>query len=355
MILSVFLVGQPQTCSIATPCRFSNRLNSSFSCAAIIEVFGLNRALFVLITGEFVALLAFIFFLRSLLIKRRQQLIAAEVRPPDCGKLLHPPGHWLQEQLFELAQEENDQILTTLAWVVFAGLTGAASSIVPLNVLVAPSLFSQPAVLWMMISSSFGLLLTVLCGVRAYQGTQRFLELRRDMERKRLGLRGEQAVAEALHSPEVAGAGYFTFHDVPSEAGGNIDHIVVGPGGVFIIETKTRSQQRPLQGKKRNRLYFDGATVTFPTGNWNRTASAQVQRNAECVRSWLQRVAASVTVKPLLVFPGWEVHMTEPSEVKAMSSHSLPFYFKDLAPRFSEAELKAMRAVLDARTRNVSF
>ncbi len=50
----------------------------------------------------------------------------------------------------------------------------------------------------------------------------------------RLGYRGEHAVAEALAAlPE---RGYRIFHDFPEKTPGNIDHIVIGPGGVFAVD-----------------------------------------------------------------------------------------------------------------------
>ena len=318
-------------------------------------MFGSVLTFLVLAVGGAVGSLLFLCVIWSLLSKRRQRRAALEIEPPDCGKLLRPPGHWLQERLFELAEKQNDQVMSATMCAVFAGLVGTGSLTILLRTLSNPQFLHNSLMECQIVGAGFGLLLAALCSVRAWQGANEVLELRADAERKRLGLRGEQAVAEALHSPEVAGKGYFTFHDVPSDVGGNIDHVVIGPGGVFVVETKTRSQQRPAEGKKRNRLEFDGKTTTFPTGKWDANASAQVQRNAERVQSWLQRAVASATVEPLLVFPGWEVFLTRRSELKAMSSRSFRFHFKDLPPRFSDPELAAMRAVLDKRTRSISL
>ncbi|MEO7368630.1 MAG: nuclease-related domain-containing protein [Gemmatimonadaceae bacterium] len=52
------------------------------------------------------------------------------------------------------------------------------------------------------------------------------------------GERGELKVAEALE--ELRPAGYRAFHDIVRD-GFNIDHVLVGPAGVFAIETKFRS------------------------------------------------------------------------------------------------------------------
>ncbi len=50
------------------------------------------------------------------------------------------------------------------------------------------------------------------------------------------GARGEESVGGVLEG--LAAEGWLTIHDV-SLGRGNVDHIVVGPGGIFTIETKS--------------------------------------------------------------------------------------------------------------------
>ena len=56
-----------------------------------------------------------------------------------------------------------------------------------------------------------------------------------EMERISLGIKGERVVGQLLETLRVHG--YRVFHDIEEE-GYNIDHTVIGPGGVFVIETK---------------------------------------------------------------------------------------------------------------------
>lgn len=51
------------------------------------------------------------------------------------------------------------------------------------------------------------------------------------------GAEGEEVVGEILEG--LAGDGWNVIHDV-SFGRGNIDHIVIGPGGIFTVETKSR-------------------------------------------------------------------------------------------------------------------
>ena len=56
------------------------------------------------------------------------------------------------------------------------------------------------------------------------------------------GARSEEAVGETLAA--LTGEGYAVLHDIPQEFAGNIDHLVSGPSGVYMIETKHRRYQR---------------------------------------------------------------------------------------------------------------
>jgi hypothetical protein len=50
------------------------------------------------------------------------------------------------------------------------------------------------------------------------------------------GARGEERVGAILDG--LSGEGWLALHDLPFERG-NIDHVLVGPGGLFTIETKS--------------------------------------------------------------------------------------------------------------------
>jgi hypothetical protein len=117
----------------------------------------------------------------------------------------------------------------------------------------------------------------------------------------RFGARGEQAVAEKLTDQAVAAAGYVVFHDVPAEKGKkkwNVDHVVVGPGGVFVIETKARSRRKAKWDQEEHELIFDGKVLRFPWC-YDDKAVKQVEYNVNWVRTFLGAYAP----KDLLLHP----------------------------------------------------
>jgi hypothetical protein len=52
------------------------------------------------------------------------------------------------------------------------------------------------------------------------------------------GTRAEESVGQTL--TELRREGWFVFHDIEQPGEGNVDHLVSGPSGVFMIETKAR-------------------------------------------------------------------------------------------------------------------
>ena len=57
------------------------------------------------------------------------------------------------------------------------------------------------------------------------------------VERWGRGEQGEQAVGALLDS--LAGSGWRVLHDISFGRRGNIDHVLIGPGGIFTVETKS--------------------------------------------------------------------------------------------------------------------
>lgn len=70
------------------------------------------------------------------------------------------------------------------------------------------------------------------------------------MERGLKGRNGEAVVGEALEG--LRWEQYIVLHDVPFAGQGNIDHLVSGPNGVFLVETKFGSYL-PVHLKKARR------------------------------------------------------------------------------------------------------
>src|SRR5690554_3567774 len=117
----------------------------------------------------------------------------------------------------------------------------------------------------------------------------------------KLGRDGERVVAD--HLQELAANGWRVFHDIQGD-GFNIDHVVIGPGGIFTVETKTRS--KPLGKPARIIVDQNGISVA------GSAASRDAIEQALAQSSWLARQLRSSTgqvfpVRAAIVFPNWYV------------------------------------------------
>jgi hypothetical protein len=137
----------------------------------------------------------------------------------------------------------------------------------------------------------------VVGGFAAY----RMWRIQPQLKNYRLGIRGEREVGRMLE--DCRRFGYAIFHDIRGNSF-NVDHVLIGPGGVFAIETKTRSKP---SGRKAI-VDFDGQNVLVDGKAPDRDPITQTNANADFVRDLLKRMTArDVKVRPVVLFPGWWV------------------------------------------------
>src|ERR1039458_2179723 len=139
----------------------------------------------------------------------------------------------------------------------------------------------------------------------------RLFKLLRSRANYRLGFEGERFVGEELS--RLISLGFEIYHDVPFD-GFNIDHVLVGPRGVFVVETKTRRKPVNESGSKEFRVQFDGKILQWTWGA-DSYGIEQAKNNAKTLAGWLNSAAGeNVWVTPILTLPGWMVDRKVPSE-----------------------------------------
>ena len=151
----------------------------------------------------------------------------------------------------------------------------------------------------------------------------------------RLGRTGERAVGQYLEE-QLRPAGFQVLHDIPGE-GFNLDHVVVGPTGVFCIETKTRS--KPVKGI--HAVQYDGEKVTVNGFPPERDPIIQAKAEAH----WLHELLESSTgkkfpVQPIVAFPGWFVEkMPERAEVWVLNEKVVPTFIQNAKTVIAPADV----------------
>jgi hypothetical protein len=157
------------------------------------------------------------------------------------------------------------------------------------------------------------------------------------------GARGEREVGELLE--DLRNDGYVAVHGVPIHAiedgrpVGDIDHVLIGPAGVFAIETKRLSRNKSGRMPK---IAFDGSQVTIDGRLPDRNPVAQARRAAlEASRIVKNKTGRDVKVRALVVYPGCWVSSVPAGEVGVINPKQL-FGWVRLQPasmRREDAEL----------------
>jgi hypothetical protein len=154
------------------------------------------------------------------------------------------------------------------------------------------------------------------------------------------GERGEMKVAELLD--ELRSSGYQSFHDIPG-AGYNIDHVIVGPPGVFVIETKFRSGYGEIEFRNGEGLFVGGRKE-------ENDPLRQARGNAKAVSQLVKENAGlNVWVTPLVVVVGdWKIkNRGQRTDARVLTTDRLLKYFEDQQPQLTRSEITLIASHLE--------
>jgi len=146
---------------------------------------------------------------------------------------------------------------------------------------------------------------------------------------------GERAVGQYLE--RLRSHGYEVFHDVIGE-GFNLDHVLIGPAGVFTVETKCYS--KPASGPAE--ITFDGEQVAI--GGWHPTRNPVIQARAQA--GWLRALLTETTgrdfsILPVIVYPGWFIKQDgrPKSPLWVLNPKALPQFLKNREPALGKSDI----------------
>ena len=127
----------------------------------------------------------------------------------------------------------------------------------------------------------------------------RFVRMRPLVKALRQAHEGERAVGQFLE--RLRERGYTVFHDLIG-SGFNVDHVLIGPAGVFTIETKTWS--KPVRGNPT--ITFDGQELRCGANTPDRDPVIQALAQSSWMRELLREsTGKTFHVWPVVLFPGW--------------------------------------------------
>jgi hypothetical protein len=151
----------------------------------------------------------------------------------------------------------------------------------------------------------------------------------------REGAEGERRTARVLSALE--GEGWQSVHDLETSRGGNTDHLLAGPPGVFLLETKNLTGEIAVDGAMLVRSWPDEPGRLWPEYRLAR----RVRRDAAAVADEVARSAGDrVWVQPVVVVWGdFEAGFVEADGVVFVHGDRLVNWLRSLPARRVELEL----------------
>jgi hypothetical protein len=170
--------------------------------------------------------------------------------------------------------------------------------------------------------------------VRAFM--QHVLDVKTDERNWRVGADGEETIGAKLE--KLTKHGWHVLHAVPiGDRGSDIDHVVIGPGGVFTLNTKTHPGAKIWVGQ--HAIKVNGQSIQYL-----RNARFEAERTARLLSG---AVGRPVEVTPVLVFltgtliPNVTVKQT-PDDVRILDRMDVPGAFKRAPTRLTADQVEAI-------------
>lgn len=248
------------------------------------------------------------------------------------GRMLRLPGEGRWERMEQVRDRMQVELLDGLCVpLVVAGIPA-------LIVMALPSGATR-AVLLGLIGTGYA----VSIGYRGW----RILGLLKELKQLKTGLSAERLVADQLQT--AAGGGFHVFHDavVPGpQKLHHIGHLVVGPTGVYAIDTRTHEKAAEA------RVAFNGTSLEWPSGP-DVESPREAAAHAERVQTYLhERLGVAVPVQPVLALPGWQVDGAGHGSVAVVNPRQFPSLLFG-RPVLDNRTIDAVRRQFDTLCRNV--
>jgi len=252
-----------------------------------------------------------------------------ESRSPLKGAPLRYAGQSLDE---EIQRVLDDDVLVYIMIVSFSIMIAA-----------------HEWIRWFLNTPPQPAVLSVVALLASVYAIRKIILAKRKLKTLRLARDGERAVGQFLE--ELREKGYRVLHDIVGE-NFNIDHLLIGPKGVFTIETKTMS--KPGRGKAE--IDYDGTQILVNGFKPDRDPVVQAKAQAYWIRELVKELTGkTITVRPAVVYPGWFINQMQKAgrpEVWVLNPKALPSFIENSDGELSDEDVRSFHSHLSRYVRN---
>ena len=235
-------------------------------------------------------------------------------QPPLSQDLLRSPGQSLLAELDLI----NKELRRYWVFVVLSPLTLFA-----VHLLLSYVNATDKSGVRLMVAVGGGL---ILCIFSVYK----VIMLLNERKTLRLGYADKSAVGRQLE--QFIQDGFRVYHEFPAETF-TIDHIVVGPKGVFTVKTKTHFKSAGKNRIEDATVAYDGRMLYFPSEEDFKTIE-EARQQADWLSDWLGRtIGEPIAARAVIALPGWFVKRTSAEGIPVVNLQQFPSLFKHIKPR----------------------
>lgn len=196
-------------------------------------------------------------------------------------------------------------------------------------------------------------LLVLLLFVIALLGSLLFLIIRELTTGREHSFAYDSAMAVGQELNLLMRQGCGVFHDFPGD-GFTVDHVLVGPSGVYAVTSEGREKPLRRHGDIEDRVFYDGRELAFP--GWSETAPVDRTRHqVGWLSDWLQGVVGEpVTVKGIIFLPGWIIETNGRHEISVINEKNAAFLGRPRGKNILDAEsVERVAYQIEQRCRNM--
>jgi hypothetical protein len=125
--------------------------------------------------------------------------------------------------------------------------------------------------------------------------------------------------------------GYIVFRDFKADDI-SIDHLLIGPKGVFALQTLVRSANLKQGQPTVPMATYDGRALFFPQGE-DHMIVERAEKNAEDISEWIsKRVGMPIAARAIVALPGWQVKRTSAQGISVINPAQLEALFQYIKP-----------------------
>ncbi len=250
---------------------------------------------------------------------------------PFTEPMLRPPGHSLSKRLTALETKASLPLLALLIFPMTFGIAYQKISPIAATIL--------------------GLIIAAIVIASIIRLGRVFLQ----SLRVKLGLMGEIYTGQELNYLMRRGA--WVYHDIPFKYG-NIDHVVISKGGIFVVETKAVRKPMSKKGRKLAKVGVLPDRLVFPHSTTQKPI-IQAKQQAKYLKTYLStKLGVSCPVYPVIAIPGWYIEADDQKKgflvINPKRGKALRKYVSGRA-RISPQNLKNVVLLIEDIARSVEF